>query len=207
MIKINRVLISVSDKTGIDIFAQGISRFGIDILSTSNTAKFLKSKGINVTEISDYTGFPELMDGLVKTLHPKIHGGILAERKNKEHSKELSRHGIKEIDMVVVNLYPFHEKQSKDNIDIGGVSLIRSAAKNYENVAVLTDIKDYESILSELEINDGALSLHTLKRLAVQAFGYVTNYDALIYNSLNQQIFGERFPGIFSIIFRKAQTI
>ena len=181
MAKIERALISVSDKTGIVDFAKGLGKFGIEILSTGGTAKLLKERGLEIKLVSDYTGFPEMLDGRVKTLHPKIHGGLLACRDSKEHMEQLKKHGISPIDMVVVNLYPFEDTISKpdvkleeaiENIDIGGPTMLRSAAKNYESVAVIVNPARYPEILKELEEKGGELSLETKEKLRTEVFSH-----------------------------------
>ncbi|MFA5947849.1 MAG: bifunctional phosphoribosylaminoimidazolecarboxamide formyltransferase/IMP cyclohydrolase [Candidatus Gracilibacteria bacterium] len=182
---IKRALISVFDKDGIFEFAQKLNELGIEILSTGGTHKLLKEKGVNVSDVSSYTGFPEMMDGRVKTLHPKIHGAILALRDNPSHVKQAEENGIKFIDMVVVNLYPFEKVSEEEgvsqekvieNIDIGGPSMIRSAAKNFKFVTVLTDPKDYENVISEIKKN-GDTTLETRTRLARKAFTKTHKYD------------------------------
>src|SRR3989338_7430829 len=166
MIKVKRVLISVSDKKGVLAFAKGLRALGVEILSTGGTACLLREGGVPVQEVSDYTGFPEMLDGRVKTLHPKIHGGLLALREKKEHMEQLAQHGIGLIDMVVVNLYPFESvtkkknvslEEAMENIDIGGPSMLRSAAKNFKSVAVLCNPERYEEVLRELDTNSGIL--------------------------------------------------
>jgi phosphoribosylaminoimidazolecarboxamide formyltransferase/IMP cyclohydrolase len=193
MNKIERAIISVSDKEGISNFAKGLKEFDIEILSTGGTAKRLRDGGLDVTEISDFTGSPEILGGRVKTLHPKIHGGILALRGDETHEKEMKENGIEPIDMVIVNLYPFEEVIKKEdadlgeaieNIDIGGPTLLRAAAKNYQHVTLVTDPEDYKDILKELKKNKGAISPETNFRLAVKAFSYVARYDAAISNYL-----------------------
>lgn len=166
---IKTALLSVHDKTGIVKFAEGLQNLSTNLISTGGTAKLLSSKGIRVREISDYTGFPEILDGRVKTLHPKIHAGLLFRRDNEEDHKTIQKLEIQPIDMVVVNLYPFEKAVSEssdlsnaiENIDIGGPTMIRAAAKNYRDVAVVTDPADYQKILSELESNAGRLSQGT----------------------------------------------
>src|SRR5512138_915984 len=156
MKKIERAIISVTDKTGVVEFARSLSRFDVQILSTGGTAKALREGGVNVTEISEYTGFPEMLDGRVKTLHPKVHGGLLGIRSNPEHVKQMNQHGIQPIDLVVVNLYPFEQTIAKpgvsfeeaiENIDIGGPTMLRSAAKNHRDVAVVVSPRDYGRVL------------------------------------------------------------
>jgi phosphoribosylaminoimidazolecarboxamide formyltransferase / IMP cyclohydrolase len=193
---IKRALISVSDKTGIVDFAKGLADAGIEILSTGGTAKAIKEAGIEVTDVSDYTGFPEMMNGRVKTLHPKIHGGLLALRDKDEHMKEAEKNGVKMIDLVAVNLYPFEktvekegvsEEEAIENIDIGGPSMIRSAAKNFKFVTVVSDSEDYEEILNELS-ESGDTSIELRKRLARKAFTITSQYDSAINKYFRGQL-------------------
>ena len=193
MLKIKRALISVSDKTGIVEFARELRNWGIEILSTGGTAKLFKENNIPVIEVSDYTGFPEMLDGRVKTLHPKIHGGLLALRDNPEHMAKLKEHKIGLIDMVVVNLYPFEKTIQKphvtleeaiENIDIGGPSMLRSAAKNYRSVCVICDSRFYPEVINELKEGRGAISEPTLFKLGKEVFNRTSNYDKAIYNYL-----------------------
>jgi len=192
-VKIHQALLSVSDKTGIIEFAKGLVAIGVKLLSTGGTARLLKDAGLAVTEIGDYTGFPEMLDGRVKTLHPKVHGGILARRDLPEHMATLNAHGIPTIDLVCVNLYPFRETVAQpgvtlaaaiENIDIGGPAMTRSAAKNYAGVAIVTDPADYAPILAEMEANDGELQLVTRFELAKKAFTHTARYDSMIANWL-----------------------
>jgi len=184
---IKRALISVSDKTGIEDFAKGLVKLGVEILSTGGTAKKLKEAGVDVKDVSDYTKFPEMMEGRVKTLHPKIHGGLLCLRSKKEHLEQAKKHGIEMIDIVVVNLYPFEATVKKgsdfneviENIDIGGPSMLRSAAKNFGSVAVVVDPSDYGKVMDELK-KDKNLKKDTLRSLAVKAFKHTARYDAII---------------------------
>ena len=194
MIKIKKALISVSDKSNVLELAKSLSSNDIEILSTGGTAKLLKENKINVTEVSDYTKFPEMLDGRVKTLHPKIHGGILGRRDNPEHNETMKNHEIDPIDLVVVNLYPFEETISQEgctlelaieNIDIGGPAMIRSAAKNYQHVAVLTNPKDYKSFTDEINKNQGSISLDLSFSLAKKAFEKTSAYDSVINNYLS----------------------
>ena len=194
MIKINRVIISVSDKEDVTEFAKNLDEMGVEILSTGGTAKQLKDGGINVTEISDYTQSNEILGGRVKTLHPKIHGGILAIRDNENHQKDMGDNEIEPIDMVVVNLYPFEEVIKKDNvdlaeaienIDIGGPTMLRAAAKNYKFVSIVTDPGDYKEVADEIKKNNGSISDQTNLNLAIKAFSYVARYDAAISNYLS----------------------
>ncbi|MSQ80247.1 MAG: bifunctional phosphoribosylaminoimidazolecarboxamide formyltransferase/IMP cyclohydrolase [Candidatus Methylopumilus sp.] len=194
MIKIKRALISVSNKKGIIEFAKVLLKYNIEILSTCGTAKLFIDNNIPVIEVSDYTGFPEMLDGRVKTLHPKIHGGILGKRDNDKHLEIMTKSNIPLIDLVVVNLYPFEATISKENcplseaienIDIGGPAMIRSSAKNYHGVAVVTDVADYKIIEDTLSKNDGAINLELRFSLAKKAFEHTANYDSAISNYLN----------------------
>ncbi len=191
--KIRQALISLSDKRGALEFAQGLVARGVKLLSTGGTAKLLRDAGLAVTEIGDYTGFPEMLDGRVKTLHPKVHGGILARRDLPEHLATIEQHGIPTIDLVCVNLYPFAATIAKpgvtleeaiENIDIGGPAMVRSSAKNYAGVAVVTDPEDYPALLEEMKANDGALTLTTRFNLAKKAFTHTARYDGMIANWL-----------------------
>jgi len=194
MIKIKRALISVSDKKGIIDFAKTLIKFNVEILSTGGTAKLFAENNIPVIEVSDYTGFPEMLDGRVKTLHPKIHGGILGKRDDEKHLQTMNKFNIPLIDLVVVNLYPFEATISKENcqlseaienIDIGGPAMIRSSAKNYNGVAVVTEVSDYKMIEDALKQNDGALNLECRFNLAKKAFEHTAKYDSAISNYLN----------------------
>ena len=198
--KIKRALISVSDKTGVIEFAGELARRGVEIISTGGTARALREAGIAVREVSDVTGFPEMMDGRVKTLHPKVHGALLGLRDDDEHQAAMRQHGIEPIDLLVVNLYPFEETvndpsvsliEAIEQIDIGGPAMIRSAAKNFRDVAVVVDANLYEIVLSELTETDGALSGTMRQMLATLAFMRTSAYDAAITNFLTQQPTGE----------------
>jgi phosphoribosylaminoimidazolecarboxamide formyltransferase/IMP cyclohydrolase len=189
MSKIQRAIISVTDKTGVVEFAKTLAGFGVQILSTGGTAKALRDGGVAVMEISDYTGFPEMLDGRVKTLHPKVHGGILGIRDNAEHVKMMKTHGIENIDLLVVNLYQFEKTVAKkgvtledaiENIDIGGPAMLRSSAKNFRDVTVVTDPADYDVVLAEMKENDGATTLKTRFRLAKKVFLLTHQYDGAI---------------------------
>ncbi len=189
MSKIERALISVSDKTGIEELAKELASYGIEILSTGGTARQMREAGLEVIDVSDYTGFPEMMNGRVKTLHPMIHGGLLGLRNNPGHVEVMKKQGIKKIDMVVVNLYPFKETVAKpdvtledaiENIDIGGPSMLRSAAKNFESVTVLTEPEDYSAVLGEMKKSGGSVSRETNFRLAVKVFAKTSEYDRMI---------------------------
>jgi phosphoribosylaminoimidazolecarboxamide formyltransferase / IMP cyclohydrolase len=219
--KIKRALISVSDKTGIAEFAKALAEFGVQIISTGGTAKTLRDGGIQVTEVSEITGFPEMMDGRVKTLHPKVHGAFLALRDNKEHMTAMDAHGIEPIDLVVVNLYPFEQTVAQEdvslaeaieNIDIGGPAMIRSASKNWRDVAVVTDAKLYESILKELAETGGSLSLKTRQRLAALAYTRTASYDLAISSYLAKQLsdedlsFLEPFNPLGNLVFIETEA-
>ncbi|MBN9291677.1 MAG: bifunctional phosphoribosylaminoimidazolecarboxamide formyltransferase/IMP cyclohydrolase, partial [Hyphomicrobium denitrificans] len=188
--KIRRALLSVSDKTGLLAFAKSLAERGIEIVSTGGTASALKAAGLNVIDVSELTGFPEMMDGRVKTLHPRVHGGLLGIRGNAEHEKSARDHGILPIDLLVVNLYPFEATVAKgasyedcvENIDVGGPAMIRAAAKNHDSVAVVVETEDYARLLTELSENDGATSLSFRKALAAKAFARSAAYDAAISN-------------------------
>jgi len=194
MSKIKRAIISVTDKKGIVDFAKSLSRFDVEILSTGGTAKALRQGGISVTDISEYTGFPEMMDGRVKTLHPKVHGGLLGLRDNPEHVRMMEKYGIKGIDMVVVNLYQFEKTVAKEgvtleeaieNIDIGGPSMLRSSAKNFKDVTVIVDPVDYDRVLKEMEDSGGETTLKTRFRLAKKVFRLTHEYDGAISQYLD----------------------
>jgi phosphoribosylaminoimidazolecarboxamide formyltransferase/IMP cyclohydrolase len=195
--KIKRALISVSDKTGIIEFAAMLSSFGVEIISTGGTAKAIREEGLNVTDVSEVTGFPEIMDGRVKTLHPMVHGAFLALRDNDEHLAAMKTHGIEPIDLVVVNLYPFEQTVAREdvslndaveNIDIGGPAMIRSASKNWRDVAVVTDARLYKDIGEEMQKTGGSLSLETRSRLAALAYTRTSSYDLAISSYLAKQL-------------------
>jgi phosphoribosylaminoimidazolecarboxamide formyltransferase/IMP cyclohydrolase len=218
MIKIKRALISVSDKKGIIDFAKTLIKFNVEILSTGGTAKLLAENNISVIEVSDYTGFPEMLDGRVKTLHPKIHGGILGKRDDEKHLQTMIKSDIPLIDLVVVNLYPFEATISKENcplseaienIDIGGPAMIRSSAKNYNGVAVVTDASDYKMIEDALEKNDGALNLECRFNLAKKAFEHTAKYDSAISNYLNGLDTNKNvtYPNKLNLIFNKKMDL
>lgn len=198
--KIKRALISVSDKTGILELAKELANFGVQIISTGGTAKSLRENGVAVTEVAEITNFPEMMDGRVKTLHPKIHGAFLALRDNENHVQSMKEHDIEPIDLVVVNLYPFEQTIAKEdvslaeaveNIDIGGPAMIRSASKNWRDVAVVTDAGLYESVLREMKETEGSLSLETRQRLATLAYTRTAGYDLAISSYLAKQLSNE----------------
>ena len=203
--KIKRALISVSNKEGIVEFAHQLNEFGVKIISTGGTARALRENGINVTEVSEITEFPEMMDGRVKTLHPKIHGAFLALRDDENHLAAMKTHGIEPIDLVVVNLYPFEEtissgvvsiEEAVEQIDIGGLAMIRSAAKNWRDVAVVTDPRIYQNILGELGENDGSLLLSTRRSLATLAFSHTSHYDLTISEYLTESLSEDEFSFI-----------
>ena len=192
---IQQALLSVSDKTGIVEFAQGLVARGVKLLSTGGTAKLLAEAGLPVMEVSDYTGFPEMMDGRVKTLHPKVHGGILGRRGTDD--EVMNQHGIERIDMVVVNLYPFAATVAKpdctledaiENIDIGGPTMVRSAAKNHKDVAIVVNNSDFDAILAEMDQNENSLTLATRFNLAIKAFEHTAQYDSMIANYFGQKV-------------------
>ena len=215
-ISVKRALISVSDKSGIVDFAKNLSAFGVEILSTGGTYKLLKDGGVAVTEVSDYTGFPEMMDGRVKTLHPKIHGGILGRRGLDD--AVMAQHDIKPIDMVVVNLYPFEQTVAKpdcsledaiENIDIGGPTMVRAAAKNHAFVNIVVNAADYAAILTELKTNNGATSYKTRFDLAIKAYEHTAAYDGAIANYFGRLVPGgnDPFPRTFNLNLVKAQDM
>ncbi len=210
-----KALISVSDKTGIVEFAKELEKCGVEIISTGGTYKKLKEEGVKAIEISELTGFPECLDGRVKTLHPSVHAGILAMRSNENHMKQLKDLNIDTIDFVVVNLYPFKQTILKDgvtreeaveNIDIGGPTMLRSAAKNYQDVAVITDPTDYEKVLYELKEN-GQVSKDTKFYLMQKVFEHTANYDAMICNYIKEQRNDESFPSELTLTYEKVQEM
>lgn len=221
---IRRALISVSDKSGIAEFARELTQMGIEVLSTGGTARMLMAEKIGVIEVADYTGFPEMLEGRVKTLHPKIHGGILARRGNSEDEESIAEHDIGHIDLVCVNLYPFAATVAKagctledavENIDIGGPTMVRSAAKNWKYVAVVTDTADYAAVIAELKNGDGGLSDKTRFNLSRKAFSHTAEYDGMISNYLtavsDEKLSGEpelcEFPQQFNQSWRKVQDL
>src|SRR5438132_13523383 len=199
---IRRAILSVTDKTGLVDFAQKLAGMGVELISTGGTAKMLRASGISVKDISELTGFPEMLDGRVKTLHPKVHGGILHRRENPSHRTAVAEHGIQPIDMVVVNLYAFektaarpgvHFEELIENIDIGGPSMIRSAAKNFQDVAVVTSPADYDAIAQEMASHGGELSQQTRWGLAQKAFSTTAAYDSAIASNLERISANGRF--------------
>ena len=212
--KIKTALISVSDKTGLEDLAKALADMGVHLLSTGGTAKTLRNLGLAVTDVSDVTGFPEIMDGRVKTLHPKVHGGLLSVRDNAEHESQRSSHGIGLIDLLVVNLYPFEETLARggtrdeivENIDIGGPAMIRAASKNHDGVAVVVDPSDYEALITEMRGHDGGTSFALRKRLAATAFARTASYDAAISQWMATDV-DNAFPAFIGFGGRKAQAL
>jgi phosphoribosylaminoimidazolecarboxamide formyltransferase/IMP cyclohydrolase len=197
MAKIKRVLISLSDKTGAVEFAKSLAEFGVEFLSTGGTAKILRDAGLNVKDVSEYTGFPEMLDGRVKTLHPKVHGALLGLRNNPEHVDTMKKHGIEPIDMIVVNLYPFRETISKpgctfedaiENIDIGGPTMLRSASKNFLSVTVVIDPSDYDMVIDTMKKNNGEVGAELNLKLAYKVFKTTSEYDKMISDYLREQL-------------------
>ena len=218
MAKITRALISVSDKRGIIEFSKVLAGYGVEIISTGGTAKLLRNSGLTVKDVSEFTGFPEMLDGRVKTLHPKVHGGLLGMRSNPEHVAKMKEYGIENIDMVVVNLYPFeatvakegcHLEDAIENIDIGGPTMLRSAAKNYPDVTVLVDSTDYITIVDEMRANTGAISAKTNFGLAVKVFQHTAAYDGAISNYLGARLGQgvDAYPATFTLQVKKSQDL
>jgi phosphoribosylaminoimidazolecarboxamide formyltransferase / IMP cyclohydrolase len=222
LIMIKQALISVSDKTGVLEFAKALAAMGVNILSTGGTAKLLADNGVKVTEVADYTGFPEMLDGRVKTLHPKVHGGILARRDLPEHVSALEQHGIPTIDMVVVNLYPFQQTVAKEqcsledaieNIDIGGPTMLRSSAKNHKDVVVICDPSDYTRVLEEMKSGNGEVAYATKFALATKVFAHTAQYDGAITNYLTalgedkQHATRSPYPQTLNLAFEKVQEM
>ncbi len=207
LVPVRRALISLSDKGGLEELAAGLGRHGVEIVSTGGTATKLRENGAEVRDISELTGFPEMMDGRVKTLHPKVHGGLLGVRDNPEHAAAMKQHGIAPIDLVVVNLYPFLNTVMSgadrdtiiENIDIGGPSMVRSAAKNHAHVAIVTDPADYAALLTELDTHGGNTTLELRKKLAAKAFALTAAYDSTISQWFAFADQGERWPGTWTI--------
>lgn len=214
---IRRALISVSDKTGILDFALELQKYGIEILSTGGTADLLRNAGVPVIQVSDYTGFPEMMDGRVKTLHPRVHGGILARRDVPAHIKAMEAHGIRPIDMVAINLYPFEQTVARkdcsledaiENIDVGGPAMVRSAAKNSKDVVVIVNPADYSKVLREMKSGDGAVTLKTCRRLSRDAFAHTARYDSLVANYLTGKWDDDaKFPAVLNQSLDKVQEL
>lgn len=211
---IKRALISVSDKTGILDFARELDALGVEIISTGGTKALLQKNGVSVTGIEAVTGFPEILDGRVKTLHPRIHSGLLAIRDKKEHQEQLKEHQIEPIDLVVVNLYPFAQTIDKpdvtfeeaiENIDIGGPSMLRAAAKNHAYLTVVVDQADYATVLEQIK-TDGAVDEETRRKLAAKVFRHTAAYDSLIAQYLTEQI-TDQYPEKLTVTFEKVQTL
>ena len=215
-VKITRALLGVSDKAGLADLARALARHSVEILSTGGTKAALESAGVHIKAVEDFTGFPEILDGRVKTLHPKIHGGILARRSEPSHQRAMAQHGLEPIDLVVVNFYPFEQTVAREgvslddaieNIDIGGPTLVRAAAKNYADVAVVVDPADYPALMRELDENSGAISAATRWRLARKAFARVTAYDCAISNYLGAAAGSDPLGETFSLSLDRAQTL
>jgi phosphoribosylaminoimidazolecarboxamide formyltransferase/IMP cyclohydrolase len=214
-VKIARALLSVSDKTGLVELGQALARHGVELVSTGGTAKSLREAGLEVRDVSDLTGFPEMMDGRVKTLHPMVHGGLLGVRDDPAHAAAMAEHGIGAIDLVVVNLYPFLQTVMKgaerpeiiENIDIGGPSMVRSAAKNHAFVATVTDPADYGALVAALDENDGRTSLDLRKRLAAKAFSATAAYDSMIASWFGFADRGERFPPTLPLVLERGDEL
>jgi phosphoribosylaminoimidazolecarboxamide formyltransferase / IMP cyclohydrolase len=200
-VRIKRAIVSVSDRANLSEFTSFLKESGVELFSTGGTKKYLEAIGINPVEVSAYTGFPEIMDGRVKTLHPRVHGGILSIRDNQEHVKAMESHGIKTIDMIVVNLYPFREvvakgctfEQAIENIDIGGPSMVRGAAKNYRYVTVVVDPADYGRVMEEMRAHKGDTTEALRFELAKKVFRLISNYDEAIYDYLSK-VKGQKVP-------------
>ena len=217
MPQVKRALISVFDKTGIVEFARVLKDLGVEIISTGGTAKMLKEAGISIRSVSDYTGFPEVLEGRVKTLHPKVHGALLALRDNPQHMKEIEKHNMELIDMVVINLYPFEatvaregvtKEEAIENIDIGGPTMLRSAAKNYKWVVPISDPRHYSTVLEEIRRNNGAVSEETSLRLATDVFRHLSRYNHLIYQYfLASRSSPPLFPELFQLQLEKVKDL
>ncbi len=215
-VKIKRALLSVSDKVGLIEFAKVLVENGVELISTGGTAKAIKDAGLPVKDISEVTGFPEMLDGRVKTLHPVVHGGLLSLRDNKEHMDTIAKHNIKPIDLVCVNLYPFEATIAKpnvelheaiENIDIGGPSMIRSASKNYRSVTVVVSPARYSDIIKEMKENDGATTFKLRQELAIEAFGNTSRYDGMIHEYLHKHLSEKTWPDIFTFSGTKIQEM
>jgi phosphoribosylaminoimidazolecarboxamide formyltransferase/IMP cyclohydrolase len=213
---IRRALLSVSDKTGLLDLARGLAALGVELISTGGTRKTLLEAGLQVRDIAEVTGFPEMLDGRVKTLHPRIHGGILAIRDNPEHERTLAEHGIAPIDLVVCNLYPFEATVAKagathddiiENIDIGGPTLVRASAKNYRDVAIVTDPSQYAGVLAEMQASSGALGLSTRQALAAAAFARIAAYDRAIDHYFRSLQKGESWPAVYARSWQLRQEL
>ncbi|WOE75169.1 bifunctional phosphoribosylaminoimidazolecarboxamide formyltransferase/IMP cyclohydrolase [Alterisphingorhabdus coralli] len=214
-ITIKRALLSVSDKSGLVPLGQRLAAAGVELVSTGGTAKALREAGLDVRDVSDLTGFPEMMDGRVKTLHPMVHGGLLAVRDNADHAGAMEAHGIGAIDLVVVNLYPFAQTAASgaerpeiiENIDIGGPSMVRSAAKNHAYVTIVTDPADYDMLIAELDNGDNATTLEFRKRMAAKAFSATATYDSMIASWFGFADQGEQFPETLPMVAKRGDTL
>jgi len=215
-VKIKRALLSVSDKSGLIEFAKVLVENGVELISTGGTAKAIREAGLPVKDISEVTGFPEMLDGRVKTLHPVVHGGLLSLRENKEHMETIAKHNIKPIDLVCVNLYPFEATIAKpnvelheaiENIDIGGPSMIRSASKNYQSVTVVVNPARYADIINEMKENEGATTFKLRQELAIEAFGNTSRYDGMIHEYLHKHLSEKKWPDIFTLSGTKLQEM
>ncbi len=217
LISVKRALVSVSDKTGLHEFAKALyQEFGVELISTGGTAKFLRQQGLPVKDVSELTGFPEMMDGRIKTLHPKVHGGLLAVRDNLEHRSAMDQHGIAAIDLVCINLYPFEQTISRpnvtfeeaiENIDIGGPAMVRSASKNHRYVMVVTAPEQYRQVLDELRQRGGASTEALRRQLAQKAFAHTAAYDTRIAAYLEEQGAGAGMPGSLNLVLAKKQEL
>ncbi|MDB5697985.1 MAG: purH, partial [Alphaproteobacteria bacterium] len=214
-IRITRALLSVSDKSGLAELGRTLARHGVELVSTGGTAKALRDAGLEVRDISELTGFPELMDGRVKTLHPKVHGGLLGVRDNREHAAAMAEHGIAPIDLVVVNLYPFAATIARgadrdeviENIDIGGPSMVRSAAKNHAHVAIVTDPADYGALAAALDESGGMTSYELRRKLAAKAYAATAAYDSTIASWFAFADQGETFPDLLPVAMRRGAAL
>src|SRR3989338_11502908 len=205
VLQVKRALITVYDKSGIAEFSKELAKLGVEIISTGGTAEALRKAGLKVTDVSNITGFPELFEGRVKTLHPRIHGGILYKRGKKKQEAEAEKNQIKPIDLVVINLYPFEKEPGVEMIDIGGPALIRASAKNFEHVAVVVEPAQYDEVLAELRANKGKLSAELRKRLMLRAFARTSEYDYQISRHFSAS--KDQFPETLVIRFRKVQDL
>src|SRR6185369_2965292 len=214
LVPVRRALISLSDKSGLDELAAGLARHGIEVVSTGGTAAKLRGYGAEVRDISDFTGFPEMMDGRVKTLHPKVHGGLLAVRDNPEHAAAMEEHGIAPIDLVVVNLYPFLNTVMSgadrdtiiENIDIGGPSMVAASVKNHAHLAIVTDPADYPTLLEQLDANGGT-TLEFRKMLAAKAYALTAEYDSIVSQWFGFSEGKERWPDSWTFATRKKMNL
>lgn len=215
MVRIERALLSVSDKTGLEALAAALVAQGVELVSTGGTAAAMRALGHAVRDVAELTGSPEMMDGRVKTLHPRVHGGLLGVRDNPEHMAAMMAHGIAPIDLAVINLYPFAQTVAKgaardeiiENIDIGGPAMVRSAAKNHDAVAILTDASQYEGFLAAFAANHGATPLALRRRLAADAYAHTAAYDAAVASWFAFADQGETFPAVLPLALKRAETL